>query len=262
MMNCNYLLKYLRKGASTNQLSQWILFGSLEWLSLHFCFWSFEIPPIREHSFTRITPRIRLVRGRRSLERNSYDSRPWAGGWNRRVRIPQRKAQRKGDDLAQFGDNSKDRRWTKKVYWRRSGSVNIHLESGQRTQDEEKFKKTFLENQTDFHQPPKQEVVAHQHSLFREQCYPHQKLLQKTCGKTCHELLQQADLRRLLQVKQVAFMVPVYQRVLPHACPLQHPWHFQGRKLIILRLPQARLPHQPQLCQARVRLEQGKTWVG
>ena len=30
------------------------------------------------------------------------------------------------------------------------------------------------------------------------------------------------------------------------------PWHFQGRKLIILRLPQARLPHQPwhlQLCQ-------------
>ena len=29
-----------------------------------------------------------------------------------RVRIPQRKAQREGDDLAQFGDNSKNRRWT------------------------------------------------------------------------------------------------------------------------------------------------------
>ena len=44
----------------------------------------------------------------------------------------------------------------------------------------------------------------------------------------------------------------VYQRVLPQACPFQHSWHFQGRKLIILRLPQARLPHQPwhlQLCQ-------------
>ena len=46
----------------------------------------------------------------------------------------------------------------------------------------------------------------------------------------------------------------VYQRVLPQACPLQHPWHLQGRKLIILRLPQGLLPHQPwhlQLCQAR-----------
>ena len=72
--------KYLRKGASTNQLSQRILFGSLEWLSLHFCFWPIWIPPIREHSITRITPRIRLVRGWRSLERNSCGSRPWAGG--------------------------------------------------------------------------------------------------------------------------------------------------------------------------------------
>ena len=45
------------------------------------------------------------------------------------------------------------------------------------------------------------------------------------------------------------------QRVLPQACRLQHPWNLQGRKLIILRLPQARLPHQPwhlQLCQAKV----------
>ena len=31
---------------------------------------------------------------------------------NRRVRIPQRKAQREGDDLAQIGDNSKNRRCT------------------------------------------------------------------------------------------------------------------------------------------------------
>ena len=117
--------------------------------------------------------------GRRSLERNSYDSRPWAGGQNRRVSIPQHKAQREGDDLAEFGNNSKIRRWTIKICWRRSGSENIHLDRGQRTQDEEKFKKTFLENQTGFHQPPKQEVVAHQHSLHREQCYPHQKIAPK-----------------------------------------------------------------------------------
>ena len=27
--------------------------------------------------------------------------------------------------------------------------------------------------------------------------------------------------------------------------PLQHPCHLQGKRLVILRLPQARLPHQP-----------------
>ena len=30
----------------------------------------------------------------------------------RRVRIPQHKAEREGDDLFQIGDNSKNRRWT------------------------------------------------------------------------------------------------------------------------------------------------------
>ena len=37
----------------------------------------------------------------------------------------------------------------------------------------------------------------------------------------------------------------VYQRVLPQACLLQHLWHLQGRKLIILRPPQARLLQHP-----------------
>ena len=49
--------------------------------------------------------------------------------------------------------------------------------------------------------------------------------------------------------------------VLPQACPLQHPWHLQGSKLIILHFLQASLLHQPQLCQATVRPERGKTWV-
>ena len=55
----------------------------------------------------------------------------------------------------------------------------------------------------------------------------------------------------------------VCQGVLPQAFPLQHPWHLQGRKLIILRLPQAGLPHQPwhlQLCQAKVWQERGPVW--
>ena len=130
-------------------------------------------------------------------------SRPWAGGQNRRARIPQCKTQREGDNLAQFGNSSKNRRWTIETFWRRSGE-NIHFDRGQRTQNEEKFKKTFLEK---FHQPPKQEVIAHQHSLYRDQSYPHQNCFEKYFWETCHELLQQADLRRLLQVKQVAFMV-------------------------------------------------------
>ena len=73
---------------------------------------------------------------------------------------------------------------------------------------EEKFKKTFLENQTGSHQPPQQEVIAHQHSQYRDQRCPHQNCFEKIFGKTCHELLQQADLSSLLQVKQVAIMVP------------------------------------------------------
>ena len=55
-------------------------------------------------------------------------------------------------------------------------------------------------------------------------------------------------------------------RALLQACLAQHSWHLQGRKLIILRLPQARLPHQPshlQLCQAKVWLDKnGETRVG
>ena len=47
---------------------------------------------------------------------------------------------------------------------------------------------------------------------------------------------------------------------------LQHPWHLQGRKLIIVNLPQARPPHQPwhlQVCQAKVWLDKnGETRAG
>ena len=83
---------------------------------------------------------------------------------NRRVRIPQHKAQREGDDLAQIGDNSKNRRWTIESYWR-SGSENSNLDKVP-SKFQEKFKKTFLENQTGFHHPTKQEVVAHQHDIL------------------------------------------------------------------------------------------------
>ena len=47
-------------------------------------------------------------------------------------------------------------------------------------------------------------------------------------------------------------------RVLPPTVLLQHHRHIQDRRLIILHLPQARLLHQPQLCQATVRPEHGE----
>ena len=54
----------------------------------------------------RNTPRIRLVRGERKLERNSSGRRPWAVGHDGRIRILLRTAQLEGHDLAQIGDNS------------------------------------------------------------------------------------------------------------------------------------------------------------
>ena len=64
------------------------------------------------------------------------------------------------------GDNPKNRRWTIKIYWRRSGSENSNFDK-ESSKFEEKFKKTFLENQTGF-QPPEQEVIAHQHKCYTE----------------------------------------------------------------------------------------------
>ena len=102
---------------------------------------------------------------------------------NRRVRIPQSEAQRERDDLAQIGDNSqKNCRWTIKIYWRRSGFENSNPDKVP-SKFEEKFKNTFLENQTGFHHRPKKEVIAHQHSLFRDQRYPDHNCFEKYVGK-------------------------------------------------------------------------------
>ena len=54
----------------------------------------------------------------------------------------------------------KNRRWTIKIYSRRSGSENSNLDKVP-SKIEEKLKKTFMENQTGFHHRPKQEVIAH-----------------------------------------------------------------------------------------------------
>ena len=124
---------------------------------------------------------------------------------NRRVRIPQHKAQREGDDLALIGDNAKNCRWAIKIYWRRSGSENSNLDKVP-SKFEEKFKMTFLENQTGFHQPPKQEVIAHQHSLYRDQRYPHQNWFEKYLGKLVMNFFNKQTYA--VYYRKVAIMVP------------------------------------------------------
>ena len=53
----------------------------------------------------------------------------------------------------------------------------------------------------------------------------------------------------------------ICERVLPPVLIFQPQWHLHGRRAIILYLPQARVLHRPQQCQATVRLKKGKNWV-
>ena len=95
-------------------------------LSSQFCFEPIEIPPIREYSISRNTPRIRLVRGE-NLERSPYGGRPSAGGRNGRVRIPRWEAQREGSDIAHIEHILPIADGTVNICWRRSGSENSTL---------------------------------------------------------------------------------------------------------------------------------------
>ena len=127
---------------------------------------------------------------------------------NRRVRIPQRKAQREGYDLAQIGGNSQkpqvdnenlleEIRFWELQFWQ--GTTQVRGEG----------QEDLLGESDGF--PPTTRAGSHctsTQALHRDQRYPHQNCFKFFFGKTCHELLQQADLRRLLRVKEVAIMVP------------------------------------------------------
>ena len=77
MMNCNYLRKIPkeRRFDESVESKNFIWFVGMNITPFLF-FDQLELPPIREHGRTRNTLRIRLVRGVRSLERNSFGSRP------------------------------------------------------------------------------------------------------------------------------------------------------------------------------------------
>ena len=66
MMNCNYLRKIPKERRFDESVESKKFIG----------FVGMNITPFREHNITRNTLRIRLVRGERSLEKNSYGSRP------------------------------------------------------------------------------------------------------------------------------------------------------------------------------------------
>ena len=107
---------------------------------------------------------------------------------NRRVRIPQRKAQREGDALAQIGDNSPKTadgqlKFIGGDQVLRTPTLTRYHPSSRRSSG-----KTFLENQTGFHHRPKQEVIGHQHSPYRDQRYPHQNCFEKYLGKVVMNL--------------------------------------------------------------------------
>ena len=174
---------------------------------------------------------LRLVRGREVWKGTLMVADVEQVDTNRRVRIPQRKAQREGGDLDQSGDNSKNRRRTIKFigwdlrFWELQPWQGIFQVRGEVQED--------LLGESDGFPPTKQEVhCTSTQAQYRWSVISSPKLIRKIFGKTCHELLQQADLRRLLQVKKVALMVQVCRRfLLFQACLLLHLRHHQRRML-------------------------------
>ena len=115
------------------------------WLSLLFCFWPIEIPPIREYSITRNTARIRLVRGREILER----SPSWKQSLSRCTRWTRQNSTLRGST------------------WRRWYCTNGDIES--QSQMEQRI---FLGGDQDLRSPPWQGFIQDrgevQHDLLGE----------------------------------------------------------------------------------------------
>ena len=200
--------KYQRKGASTNQLSQRILFGSLEWISLHFCIWLIEIPPIREHSVTRITPRIRLVRGEvwkgtlmvADLEQEDK---------SRRVRIPQRKS-------------STRRRWSRPNWGQFPKTADRQSKFIGRDQVLRTPTLTRYPSSRRSSRRPSWRIRPHQHSLYRDQRYPHQNCFEKHLRKLVVNLFNKQTYAVHYRWNQLLSWYRVCRRRLPCQARLVH----------------------------------------
>ena len=174
--------KALRRISSSQRMSC----GSLKWISLQCCV--FNLLKFHQFGSTRLPetslPRIRLERGERSLERNSFGSRLWAGG--------QKKTRQNFTTWS-----STRRRWSRSNGWQfqkpqmdklkfiggdqvlRTPTLTRYHPSSRRSS-----RRLSWRIRPGFHHRPKQEVIAHEHSLHRDSRYPYQNCFEKICGKT------------------------------------------------------------------------------
>ena len=101
------------------------------WVLPYFCERPVKNPSIWTESLTWIVPWIRFVRGV-NLEGWHDGCRPWGVGNDGRIGNLLKKTQCKGSNISQrkWKIHFSSRRWTNQIDWRRSGTGNIHLNTG------------------------------------------------------------------------------------------------------------------------------------
>ena len=100
-------------------------------VSPYFCERPVKNPSIWKESLTWIVPWIRSVRGR-NLEGWHVGCRHWGVGNDGRIRNLLEETQCTGSDISQrkWKIHFSSRRWTNRIFWRRSGTENTHLDTG------------------------------------------------------------------------------------------------------------------------------------
>ena len=102
------------------------------WVLPYFCERKVKNPSIWKESLTWIVPWIRIVRGW-NLEGWHIGCRHWGVGNDGRIgNLLEKKTQCKGSNIftQKWKIHVSSRRWTNQIYWRRSGTENIHLDTG------------------------------------------------------------------------------------------------------------------------------------
>ena len=196
------------KGGSTNQLSQWILFGSLEWISLHFCFFG---DLLKFHQFgSTVLPET-------LLEYVWYAGR-WS--WEGILMVADLKQLNMMDatEFCYIKLNAKDmispklvtipknRRWTIKKFLDEIRFWELQLWQGT-IQVRGEVQEDFLVESDGF--PPTTKEGSQwtkKHGLYRDQRYRHQNCFEKYLGQFVMNFFHKQTYA--VHHKQVANMVP------------------------------------------------------
>ena len=103
------------------------------WVLPYFCERPVKNPSIWKESLAWIVPRIRSVRGE-NLERWHNGCRHWGVGDDGRIRNLLKKKDSNAMEVIfpkeKWKIHFSSRRWTNQTFWRRSGTENIHLDTG------------------------------------------------------------------------------------------------------------------------------------